>query len=368
MSGFARPFAADVSTAVLTPVPVTEPVDAPTVGFEVTDDHAPFTDWRTDDGRPNGSTTDRRPTVTIALPVLNEADHLEACLRAVTEQTYAHVVEVLVVDGGSLDGTRQIASRFPGVRVVDNPRRFQSAGLNVALHQARGEVLVRVDARAVVAPDYVDRCVDALNRSGAALVGGPIEPQGTTWVERAVGAALTSTLGAGPARFRNARASAAWTDIVYLGAARVDVLRRVGGYDESFITNEDGELLHRLGTDGGVWFDPAIRSTYRPRDSFFGLMRQYFLYGTGRAATVAKYPASLRLRQLAAPLLVLGLLSPFRRKVALAYLSVVALAVGTEMRSDPAAGAGLALALPAMHLSWGAGFLVGWSRRFLMPD
>jgi succinoglycan biosynthesis protein ExoA len=307
------------------------------------------------------------PEVTVALPVLNEAAHIEGCLQAVVAQTYPRIVEILVVDGGSEDATREIAARFPGVRVIDNPGRRQSSGLNVALREARGDVLVRVDGRTVVAPDYVDQCIAALTRSGAALVGGPIEPRGTTWVERAVGAALTSTLGAGPARFRNARSTAAWTDIVYLGAARVDVLRRLGGYDEDFATNEDGELLHRLGDDGGVWFDPAIRSTYRPRNSFIGFMKQYYLYGRGRAATVRKYPESLRLRQLAAPLLVLGLLSPWRRQIALAYLAVVAVGSGTEMRRDPGAGAGLAVALPVMHLSWGAGFLAGWCRSYLSP-
>jgi glycosyltransferase involved in cell wall biosynthesis len=305
------------------------------------------------------------PGVTVALPVLNEAVHIEKCLQAVVDQTYPRIVEILVVDGGSEDETREIASRFPGVRVIDNPGRLQSVGLNVALREAKGDVLVRVDGRTMVAPDYVDRCVTALTHSGAALVGGPIEPKGTTWVERAVGAALTSTLGAGPARFRNSDSSAAWTDIVYLGAARVDVLRRLGGYDEDFATNEDGELLHRLGHDGGVWFDPAIRSTYRPRNSFLGFMKQYYLYGRGRAATVRKYPGSLRLRQLAAPLLVLGLLSPWRRKVALAYLAVVALGAGREARRDLGAAAGLAVALPVMHLSWGVGFLVGWSKHAL---
>ncbi|MGH9017779.1 MAG: glycosyltransferase family 2 protein, partial [Acidimicrobiales bacterium] len=235
-------------------------------------------------------------------------------------------------------------------------------GLNRALAEARGDLLIRVDGRTVIAPDYVDQCVAALTRSGAALVGGPIVPLGTTWIERAVGAALTSTLGAGPARFRKAGSTAAWTDIVYLGAARVDVLRRLGGYDEDFATNEDAELLHRLQDDGGVWFDPTIRSSYRPRGSFAAFVRQYYRYGDGRAATVRKYPESLRLRQLAAPLLVLGLLSPWRRSVALAYLAVVAAGSGPELRRDPAAGAGLAVALPAMHLSWGAGFLVGWLR------
>jgi succinoglycan biosynthesis protein ExoA len=307
------------------------------------------------------------PAVTVALPVLNEATHIGRCLEAVIAQNYPRVVEILVIDGGSDDDTRQIAAQFPGVRIVDNPGRRQSAGLNVALREAGGDVLVRVDGRTVIAPDYVDQCVAALTRSGAALVGGPLEPRGTTWVERAIGAALTSTLGAGPARFRNARSSADWTDIVYLGAARVDVLRRLGGYDEEFATNEDGELLHRLGLDGGVWFDPAIRSTYRPRGSFLSFMRQYYLYGTGRAATVRKYPRSLHLRQLAAPLLVLGLLSPWRRRVALAYLAVVALGAGRELRRDRAAAAGMAVALPVMHLSWGTGFLMGWLRSHLSP-
>ena len=305
------------------------------------------------------------PGVTVALPVLDEAPYLDGCLRAVVEQTYPHIVEILVVDGGSGDGTRDIAARFPGVRIVHNSARHQSAGLNLALREARGDILVRVDGRTVVAPDYVEQCVTALTRSGASLVGGPLEPRGTTWVERAIGAALTSTLGAGPARFRNAHSLAAWTDMVYLGAARVDVLRRLGGFDESFSTNEDGELLYRLGHDGGVWFDPAIRSTYRPRDNFVEFMKQYYRYGAGRADTVRKYPESLRLRQLAAPLLVLGLLSPWRRRVARAYLAVVAVAAGTEAVSDPAAAAGLAVALPVMHISWGVGFLVGWSRRYL---
>jgi succinoglycan biosynthesis protein ExoA len=299
------------------------------------------------------------PAVTVALPVLDEAEHIEACLEAIEAQSYPHIVEILVVDGGSVDDTAKLAARFAGVRIVDNPRRHQAAGLNVALHQAGGDILVRVDGRTVVAPDYVERCVAALTRTGASLVGGPISPRGTTWVERAVGAALTSRFGAGPARFRNPRSAAAWTDIVYLGAARVDVLRRLGGYDEDFATNEDGELLYRLSADGGVWFDPDIRSLYRPRRSFIEFFRQYYRYGRGRAATVRKHPDSLRARQLAAPLLVLGLLSPWRKPVILTYLAVVAAGAGAEVRRHRRTGVGLALALPVMHLAWGLGFLVG---------
>ena len=112
------------------------------------------------------------PTVSIILPVLNEEAQLERCLRAVAEQSYPSIIEVVVADGGSTDGTRSVVSKFAKVRVVDNPRRIRPAGLNAAIAAASGDIIVRVDARTALAPDYVERCVSALERSGAAIVGG----------------------------------------------------------------------------------------------------------------------------------------------------------------------------------------------------
>jgi succinoglycan biosynthesis protein ExoA len=86
-----------------------------------------------------------QPTVSVAVPVLSEAQHIQECLRSITAQTYSGVVEILVVDGGSSDETCVLASAFPQVRVLDNPARIQSAALNVALAEAHGEVMVRVD-------------------------------------------------------------------------------------------------------------------------------------------------------------------------------------------------------------------------------
>lgn len=101
----------------------------------------------------------RPPTVTVALPVLDEERHLEAALASIAAQTYPDIVEVLVADGGSSDRTREIAASYPGlpVRVIDNPGRVQAAGLNVALREARGGVFVRVDGHCVLEPDYVER-------------------------------------------------------------------------------------------------------------------------------------------------------------------------------------------------------------------
>lgn len=125
--------------------------------------------------------------------------------------------------------------------------------------------------------------------------------------------------------------------------------------------NEDAELALRLGSGGGVWFDPAITATYVPRDSLSGLAHQFLRYGLSRAATVRLHPRSLSARQLAAPLLLVGLLSPWRREIGLSYTAVIAGRALGEGPRDPAAAAGLMLVMPVMHLSWGVGFLLGIS-------
>lgn len=294
-------------------------------------------------------------TVTVAVPVLNEALHLHACLDAIGRQTHPHVVEVLVVDGGSTDATREIAANHPNVRVLDNPQRVQSAALNLAIEAALGDVIVRVDGHCIIADDYVERCVEALEATGAAIVGGPMIPVATGRTQTAIAAAMSSPIGAGPARFHHAT-EPGWTDTVYLGAYWAETARSIGGYATDVGVNEDAEFAHRLRDHGGVWFDPSIRSTYTPRSDLRSVARQFYRYGRSRATTVRRHPESLAPRQLVAPALVLGLLSPWRRPVAASYLTLLAAWSASGRGRRPRwAGA----VLPMMHVPWGVGFLIG---------
>jgi GT2 family glycosyltransferase len=291
--------------------------------------------------------------------VLNEAAHLERCLCAVAEQTYPAIVEVVLADGGSKDETRAVASRFEKVRVIDNQRQIRPAGLNAAITSAVGEIIVRVDARTKLAPDYVECCVDALARSGAAIVGGPMRFEAHGARQRGIVAAMTSRIGAGPAAFRREGGQPRYVDTVYLGAFRTSVIREMGGYDEWSGGNEDAELAWRAQRFGGVLLDPSIKSFYLGRDGLRPLARQFYRYGRNRARTIRKHPASLSYRQLVVPAFFAGLASPWRRLVLTAYAAVVLGRGAFELTRDPPAVPTLLAAFPTMHTAWGLGFMRG---------
>lgn len=299
------------------------------------------------------------PTVSVVIPTYREEAHIEQTLSAVRDQTYPKVIEVLVVDGGSDDRTRELAV-VGGATVLDNPQRRQAAGLNVGIAAAAGEVIVRVDGHCTIAADYVERCVEALERTGAAMVGGAMSPVAERGLAAAIALAMASPLGAGPARFHTGGAPG-WVDTVYLGAYRTIDAMAVGGYATDVGVNEDAEFALRMAPRGGVWFDPSIQSTYSPRRTLRAVATQFWRYGTSRAATVRRHPTSLAPRQLAGPLLVLGLCSPWRRRVLAAYVAVVAAETVRQSVSAGRRGLLVAPVLPAMHLPWGAGFLLGLS-------
>ena len=302
-------------------------------------------------------------TVSIILPVLNEAAQLKRCLDSIEEQSYPAICEVIVADGGSDDETVSVASSFDKVVIVDNPRRIRPAGLNAAIAAVSGEVIVRVDARTALAPDYVERCVSALERSGAAIVGGQMRYEASDAHQRGIVAAMTSRLGAGPAAFRREGGEARFVDTVYLGAFRTATIKQMGGYDEWSGGNEDAELAWRAQDFGGVYLDPTIKSFYLGREGLRALARQFYRYGHNRARTIRKHPRSLSYRQLAVPALFIGLLSPWRRKVLTAYVLVVVARGAVELASDPPAVPTLLASFPTMHAAWGLGFARGIVKR-----
>jgi succinoglycan biosynthesis protein ExoA len=319
--------------------------------------------------------------VSVVIPAREAAATLPDALASVLRQV-PPPNEVVVAVGPSTDGTeplaRQLEAAHPGVvRVVANPSGRTPEALNAAIDAARGQVLVRVDAQAVLPEGYLSTALAALRRTGAANVGGRQVPTADAGFARCVAAAMRSPLGSGGAAYRSG-ATAGEVDTVYLGVFRREALDAVGAYDRRFTRNQDAELNLRLREAGYlVWLEPELQVAYRPRASVRSLASQFAQYGRWRRATARTHPGSLRPRQLAAPVLVVGLLGTGAVSVVSAtawpgltalggYLALVALGasrVSPDLRAWPAT----TVALVTMHLSWGVGFLLGPPRGALAP-
>jgi glycosyltransferase involved in cell wall biosynthesis len=305
---------------------------------------------------------------------LNERGFIRDCLDTLVAQDYPTVVEILVIDGGSADGTRDIVAGFgEPVRVVDNPRITAAAALNIGLENAKGDIIVRADAHTTYAPDYVRRCVEVLQETGAANVGGRMRPVATTSFGRAVAAVTSSPFGVGPGRFHYSE-EVSDVDTVYLGCFRRSTLEGLGGYDEDRLQwgAEDHELNFRLRQAGGrIVLDPSIRSWYFVRETPRRLARQYFNYGIGKASTLAKHGGLPTWRPLAPAALVatsavLGVVGRGRLRVAVPVLHTFAcVGVALKLSKDPDVDPRRALvAIQTCHWAYGAGFWVGVARLF----
>jgi succinoglycan biosynthesis protein ExoA len=330
------------------------------------------------------------PTVSIVVPCYNEEGTIGTLLQAILDQTYpCRQLEVIIADGMSGDGTRQVINTFQQthpdlpIRVVQNPRRTIPSSLNKAMREARGEFLIRLDAHSVPVPEYVERCVDALKTGKGVNVGGVwnIRPGSTGWIARGIAAAAAHPLGAGDASYRLG-APAGPVDTVPFGAFRRDVFERMGGFDETLLTNEDYEFNLRIRQSGGlVWLDPRISSTYLARPNLRALAAQYWRYGYWKCRMLLRHPGSVKWRQALPPLFVMGLILlgvtaslwlPALYGLAAAlglYLAAVLGGAATiGFKNDPAAVVGAAMALITMHFAWGGGFIWSLITSFVRRD
>lgn len=242
------------------------------------------------------------PTVSVIMPIRNEAEHVEAAVASILTQRYPIDFDVSLAVGPSDDDTElivaAIAAREPRVSVVPNPAGVTPAGLNAAISATTGEVIVRVDGHARLSDGYIQRAVETMIRTGAVNVGGIQDAQGQTRFEQALAASMRSWIGTGGAKF-HVGGTAGPVDTVYLGVFDRAAGTAVGWFDEHLIRNQDYELNIRLRKAGGViWFDPQLSVTYRPRSTWRSLTRQYYEYGYWKAEVLRMHPSSLKLRQL----------------------------------------------------------------------
>ena len=321
--------------------------------------------------------TQNLPTVSVILPILNEELYLRDAVISILSQDYLGNFEIVLAVGPSKDRTQEIADQLhkedSRVIVVANPTGRTAAGLNLALKESLGTVIVRVDGHAQIPNNYISLAVELLTRTGAVNVGGMMAAVGVTTFEKSVAGAMRSPLGVGASRFHTGGA-AGEVDTVYLGVFKKDALLAIGGFDERFTRAQDWELNFRLRANGGtIYFDPRLQVTYRPRSTVAALAKQYFEYGRWRRAVSRRHKGTINYRYLAPPVALSGfLLSLIMGSLihtifylpAAIYLLFMAAASVTIARSISQYIYLLAV-IPTMHFAWGAGFIT--SPRNLIP-
>ena len=307
------------------------------------------------------------PSVSVVMPVRNEAKHILAAVNAVLDQGYEGDIDIWIAVALSDDETEQIveevARENPNVHLVRNDVGVTPAGLNAAISASSGEVVVRVDGHVKLCDGYISRAVETMVRTGASNVGGRQLAVGVTGFERAVAAVMMSVVGSGGAEYRVGETEKA-VDTVFLGVFDRRAGDEVGWFDESLIRNQDYELNIRLRASGGlVWFDPDLFVEYQPRSSLRAVARQYFDYGVYKARVVRLHRSSVKLRQFLPPFFMFCLVGSIVSALwvsamlflPLAYFSIV---VGGVKGSLAVRFRALAIA-PVMHFSWSIGVLVG---------
>jgi succinoglycan biosynthesis protein ExoA len=239
--------------------------------------------------------------VTVVIACRNENPRILSLLSSLVRLDRANLaLDVIIADGMSTDGTRQILDQFERcnswVTVLDNPERIVATGLNRAIVQARGEFIIRMDAHTSYEPEYADRCVSVLEATGAGNAGGPQRSTAHGFWPRAIHAGFHSPFASGGARFRS-DGYCGPTDTVPYGCWRKDFLVSIGLFDESLVRNQDDELNLRIRLAGGtVWQDASIVSWYSTRATLQALFRQYLQFGFWRVAVLRKHPGAAAVR------------------------------------------------------------------------
>lgn len=328
----------------------------------------------------NTCTDNTLPFVSVVIPVRNEQGYIRSCLDSILSQDYPKDrLEILLSVADSDDDTEEIImeyqEKYDYIHMLPNTKSTISHGVNTGIKAARGDYIVRLDAHTEFATDYISKCIEYLLKTGADNVGGPTAVKGKTPIQRAVAAAYYSpfALGGGKQHIKDYEG---YSDTVSFGAFKKSTAEAVDYFDEELVLNEDDDFNFKISEMGGkIFITPKIRSYYYPRDSYEGLVKQYFGYGLWKVAVIKKHKKPARISHLIPMLFVLflipgGILSLFSKRIRKLYAAILGLYVGLDIAAsfdlkdvDDQDGIMLRFRLILihflLHLSYGCGFLAG---------
>lgn len=232
--------------------------------------------------------------VSFILPVRNEYNYIALTLDSVLSQNTTKNYEVIISEGGSTDGTldiiNQYVKKYPEIKLIHNPNQIVSTGFNTALNEAFGDIIIRIDGHCEIQPNYLERCVELINKQNANIVGGSIQTISNGLIGHAIAVAQSCIFGVGNVKFRQSNYNhSGHVDTLAFGAHKREIFVRIGGYDEEMIYNQDDEFNFRAIQAGEkIYMDPTIKTKYFARSNYSKLFKQYFNYGIYKVRGIQK--------------------------------------------------------------------------------
>lgn len=315
-------------------------------------------------------------TVSIIIPCKNEKNYIQKCLDSFVEQTYdKSLYEILVCDGFSEDGTRDIVKKYEkkytNVKLLDNKGISAPKGMNLGIKYSKADIIIIFGAHAYAEKDFIENNVNLLNTTKASCTGGPIKTINNSAKGKAISLAMSSPFGVGNALFRYAKEEM-YVDTVAFGAYKKKVLDIIGYFDEEMTRNQDDELNYRLTKNGyKILLSPKIKSCYYSRSSLKKLCKQYFQYGFWKVRVIQKLGKTPSIRHIIPMMFVLAnimgpVLSFFFKPIL--YLWIIQLALYILINLIFSCKLSqikfnlfkyICVVFPTIHISYGIGFIEG---------
>ncbi|NEZ45603.1 glycosyltransferase family 2 protein [Clostridium niameyense] len=315
-------------------------------------------------------------TVSVVIPCKNERDYIKKCLDSFVQQTYAKdLYEVLVCDGMSDDGTREIITsyneKYGNIKLLDNNGISAPKGMNLGIRYSRFDVIIIFGAHAYAKEDFIEQNVRLLNSTDANCTGGPIETINANDKGKSIALAMSSPFGVGNALFRYAKEEM-YVDTVAFGAYEKKVLDKIGYFDEEMTRNQDDELNYRLKKNGyKILLSPKVKSSYYSRSSLKKLWKQYFQYGFWKVRVIQKIGSTPSVRHIVPMLFVAcNILAPilgiFLKPILYLWIFELSSYILLDLIISFKLSKGsinlfryLILIFPLLHISYGLGFVEG---------
>ena len=306
--------------------------------------------------------------LSIICPTWNEIRFIDQLVRDLCVND-GQEKEVLILDGGSTDGTiervKELQKLFSNLVYIANPRRTSTAAFNIGFNASKGEYIAFVGAHARYSPNYFKAGVDTIRTGICDVVGGPLEQKGTTATGRAIAYVMSSKAGVGNTEFRTSK-ERKYVDSVAFAIYRKSMIVKVGLMDESLPVNQDDEFHYRVNSMGyKIMMIPEMSATYFVRDSYIKLLKQYFRYGLYKPMVLKKVKGAIRYRHVIPTLFVIYLLSLPLAAISLLWLApllfyfILSAIIAFKCNDNLPVKLLCLPVFPILHIGYGAGFLLG---------